>query len=145
MVLVAVVLEAAGKPGPLEALHRRMSYGKGGLPQVLAPPVGVLPTHSGPHDSQAVHRDGIYELKTKRRPGQRLDREQKMNNWVLNRVRSVVELVIAQVKTWWILHTGFRRLLGLYGRVFSSGVWVGVFGCGAPLMNKPPKSLFELP
>lgn len=30
-VLVAVALEAAGKPGPLEALHRRMSYGKGGL------------------------------------------------------------------------------------------------------------------
>lgn len=30
-VLVAVILEAAGKPGPLEALHRRMSYGKGGL------------------------------------------------------------------------------------------------------------------
>ncbi|WP_237221331.1 DUF418 domain-containing protein [Rothia nasimurium] len=29
--LVAVALEAAGKPGPLEALHRRLSYGKGGL------------------------------------------------------------------------------------------------------------------
>ena len=74
---------------------------------------------------------------TKRRPGLGLLREQKTNNRVLNRLRSVVERVIAQVKTWRILHTGFRRPLGSYGRVFSSGAGVGVFGCGAPLMNKP--------
>ncbi|WP_237210085.1 DUF418 domain-containing protein [Rothia nasimurium] len=43
-VLVAVALEAAGKPGPLEALHRRMSYGKGGL--------------AGQY-SQLAHRNGI--------------------------------------------------------------------------------------
>ncbi len=36
-VLVAVALEAAGKPGPLEALHRRLSYGKGGLNSVGEP------------------------------------------------------------------------------------------------------------
>lgn len=64
-------------------------------------------------------------------------REQKTNNRVLNRLRSVVERVIAQVKTWRILHTGFRDPLGSYGWVFSSGAGVGVFGCGAPLMNKP--------
>ncbi len=29
--VVANVLEAMGKPGPLEAVHRRLSYGKGGL------------------------------------------------------------------------------------------------------------------
>ncbi|HCN38891.1 MAG TPA: hypothetical protein DIS77_01110, partial [Rothia sp.] len=45
---------------------------------------------------------------TKRRPGLGLLREQKTNNRVLNRLRSVVERVIAQVKTWRILHTGFR-------------------------------------
>lgn len=43
-VLVAVALEAAGKPGPLEALHRRMSYGKDGL--------------AGQY-SQLAHRNGI--------------------------------------------------------------------------------------
>lgn len=36
--LVAVALEAAGKPGPLEALHRRLSYGKSGLAQRWVPP-----------------------------------------------------------------------------------------------------------
>ena len=56
---------------------------------------------------------------TKRRPRLGLLREQKMNNRVLNRLRSVVERVIAQVKTWRILHTGFRDPLGSYGRVFS--------------------------
>ncbi|WP_237197884.1 transposase family protein, partial [Rothia nasimurium] len=50
---------------------------------------------------------------------QRLSREQKRNNRVVNRLRSVVERVIAHIKTWRILHTGFRRPLGLYGRVFS--------------------------
>lgn len=47
-VLVAVALEAASKPGPLEALHRRLSYGKGGLAS---------------HYSQLAHRNGIYQLK----------------------------------------------------------------------------------
>ncbi|TFU23915.1 hypothetical protein E4U03_01970 [Rothia nasimurium] len=56
---------------------------------------------------------------TKRRPGQRLNRELKTNNRVLNRLRSVVERVITHVKTWRILHTGFRRPFGSYGRVFS--------------------------
>ncbi len=65
---------------------------------------------------------------TKRNPGQRLAARVKKNNRVLNRLRSVVERVIAQVKTWRILHTGFRRPLGSYGRVFSSGAGVGVFG-----------------
>ncbi len=55
----------------------------------------------------------------RRKPGVRLSREQKWNNSVLNRLRSVVERVIAQIKTWRVLHTGFRRPLGVYGRVFS--------------------------
>lgn len=107
------------------------------------------------HDAHAFRAHGLNQLldsstladkgyvglglttPTKRRPGLGLLREQKTNNRVLNRLRSVVERVIAQVKTWRILHTGFRRPLGSYGRVFSSGAGVGVFGCGAPLMNKP--------
>ncbi|WP_237204465.1 transposase family protein, partial [Rothia nasimurium] len=36
----------------------------------------------------------------KRKPGVKLTKEQKRNNRVLNRLRSVVERVIAQVKTW---------------------------------------------
>ena len=67
------------------------------------------------------------------KPGQRLNREQRRNHRVLNRLRSVVERVIAQVKTWRILHTGFRRLLGLYGRVFSSGAGVGFLCSADPL------------
>lgn len=55
----------------------------------------------------------------KRKPAQKLTKEQKRNNRVLNRLRSVVERVIAQVKTWRVLHSGFRRPLSLYQRVFS--------------------------
>ncbi|MBC3185415.1 DUF418 domain-containing protein [Corynebacterium sp. zg-331] len=35
--LAAVALECAGKSGPLETLHRRLSYGKDGLPQRWEP------------------------------------------------------------------------------------------------------------
>lgn len=41
------------------------------------------------------------------------------NNRQIIRLRSVVERVIAQVKTGTVLHSGFRRPLGSYGRVFS--------------------------
>ena len=58
-------------------------------------------------------------IPARRKPGQRLSREQRRNNRVLNRLRSVVERVIAQIKTWRVLHTGFRRQVGVYGRVFS--------------------------
>ena len=53
-------------------------------------------------------------------------------NRVLIAQRSVVEPVIAQLKVWRVLHAGFRRPLGVYGRVFSSGAGVGVFGLVAP-------------
>ncbi|MBM7052195.1 hypothetical protein JTP09_09285 [Rothia sp. ZJ1223] len=43
----------------------------------------------------------------------------KRDNRLINWLRSVVERVIAQIKIWWVLHTGFRRALGSYGRVFS--------------------------
>lgn len=42
----------------------------------------------------------------------------KKNNRLINRLRSVVERVVAQIKIWRVLHTGFRRALGLYGQVF---------------------------
>ncbi|WP_423817356.1 transposase family protein, partial [Rothia nasimurium] len=48
-----------------------------------------------------------------------LTKEQKRNNRVINRLRSVVERVIAQIKTWRVLHSGFRRPLEVCRRVFS--------------------------
>lgn len=56
---------------------------------------------------------------TRRKPGQRLSPEQKRNNRVLNRLRSVVERVIAHIKEWRVMHTGFRQPLGSYERVFT--------------------------
>ncbi|QNV37690.1 transposase family protein [Rothia terrae] len=55
----------------------------------------------------------------KRKPGQRFNAEVKRNNRLLNRLRSVVERVIAHIKTWRVLHMGFRRPLSSYQRVFS--------------------------
>ncbi|HIY95429.1 MAG TPA: transposase family protein, partial [Candidatus Rothia avicola] len=77
---------------------------------------------------------------TKRKPGLKMPKVVKDNNRVINKLRVVVERVIAQIKTWRVLHSVFRRPLGVYGRVFSSGEGVGVFGCWAPLMNKPQKT-----
>ena len=54
----------------------------------------------------------------------------KADNRRINRLRSVVERTIAPVLTWRVLHSGFRRPLGSYGRVFSSGAGVD-FLCGA--------------
>ena len=66
-----------------------------------------------------------------RRPdGEKLGRNRKVVNRQINRLRSVVERVIANVKAWRVLHTGFRRPLGSYGRVFSSGAGFD-FLCGA--------------
>lgn len=65
---------------------------------------------------------------TKRRPGVKTGAQVKKVNRVINRLRSVVERVIAQVKTWRVLHSGFRRPLRVYGRVFSVVRGVGVFG-----------------
>lgn len=70
---------------------------------------------------------------TKCKPGQRLNREQRRNNRVLDRLRSVVERVIVQIKTWRILHTGFRGPLGLYGRVFSVVGGLVFLAAGHPL------------
>lgn len=75
---------------------------------------------------------GLASL-TECKPGQRLNREQRRNNRVLNGLRSVVERVIAQVKTWRILHTGFRRPLGFYGRVFSVVRGLVFLAAGHPL------------
>lgn len=56
----------------------------------------------------------------------------KNNNRVIIRLKSVVERVIAQVKTWRVVHLGFRRPLQSYARVFSV-VRGLVFGDGALL------------
>ena len=52
-------------------------------------------------------------------------RDVKVVNRFINSRRVVVERVIALVLTWCVVHTGFRRLLGVYGRVFA--VVRGVF------------------
>ena len=56
---------------------------------------------------------------TKRRAGARMRAVVRQNNRRANRSRSVVERTIAKVKTWRVLHSGFRRPLGSYSRVFS--------------------------
>lgn len=56
---------------------------------------------------------------TKRRPGIKMPAALRGNNRVIIRLRSVVERVIAHVKTWRVLHSGFRRPLGSYARVFA--------------------------
>lgn len=56
---------------------------------------------------------------TKRKVGVRMRTAVKENNRQINRLRSVVEGTIAQVKIWRVLHTRFRRPLGSYPRVFS--------------------------
>lgn len=79
---------------------------------------------------------GLGILTPVKKPGQRLSAEVKKNNRLINRLRSVVEPVIAQLKVWRVLRTGFRRPLGVYGRVFSSGAGVGFLGWW-PLMHNP--------
>lgn len=96
------------------------------------------------HDAHAFRAHGLAQLldsstladkghvglglatPSKRKPGQKLAKEQRRNNRILNRLRSVVERIIAHIKTWRILHTGFRRPLGSYRQVFSV-VWGLVF------------------
>ena len=52
----------------------------------------------------------------------------------LSEGQKVVERVIVQVKTWRVVHSRFRCLLRVYGRMFSSGAGVGVFAAGRPFM-----------
>ena len=42
----------------------------------------------------------------------------KAVNRFINSRRAVVERVIAQIKMWPVLHTGFRRALGSFAGVF---------------------------
>ena len=72
----------------------------------------------------------------KRRTGVRIRVAVRQNIRRVNRLRSVVERTIAQVKTWRVLHSGFRRPLGSYGRLFSL-VRGLIFSRLGPLMNKP--------
>lgn len=51
----------------------------------------------------------------------------KKNNRRINRLRSVVKRTIAHIKNWRVLHTGLRRSLGSYSRVFSSGAGADFF------------------
>ncbi|MGH1978755.1 transposase family protein [Rothia sp. L_38] len=57
---------------------------------------------------------------TERKHGVKTSKAVKDNNRVINRVRAVVERVIAQIKTWRIFHTGFPASFGF--------LWAGVFG-----------------
>lgn len=56
---------------------------------------------------------------TKRQPGVRMRAMVRQNNRRINRLRAVVERTIAHSKIWRVLHSGFRRLLSSYLRVFS--------------------------
>ncbi|WP_425563898.1 hypothetical protein [Rothia terrae] len=66
---------------------------------------------------------------TRRSKARRIPADVKAVNRFINSRRAVVEPVIAQIKTWRILHSGFRRPLGLYGRVFA--VVRGLVFCAA--------------
>lgn len=55
----------------------------------------------------------------KRPAGEKLGRNRKAVDRQINRLRSVVEQVVVNVKAWRVLRTGFRRPLGSYRRVFS--------------------------
>ena len=69
----------------------------------------------------------------RRSKARRMPADVKVVNRFINSRRSVVERVIAQVKTWRVLHTGFRRPLGVYLRVFSSGAGADFFRGWVPL------------
>lgn len=55
----------------------------------------------------------------KRSFGVRTPNSIRGNNRVVNWFRAVVDRVIAQVKTWRVVHMGFRQPLQSYARVFS--------------------------
>lgn len=57
---------------------------------------------------------------TKRCKSRRTATDVKVVNRFINSRRAVVERVIAQVKTWRVLHSGFRQPIALYGQVFSA-------------------------
>lgn len=74
---------------------------------------------------------------TKRKPGVKLTKEQKRNNRMLNRLRSVVERVIAPVLHLACFAFWVSASVGLVWAGVFGGAGVDVFGCGTPLMNKP--------
>ena len=74
---------------------------------------------------------------TKRKAGVKMRAAIKKNNRRINRLRSVVKRTIAHIKNWRVLHTGFRRSLGSYSRVFSSGAGADFFRGVEPLMYIP--------
>lgn len=45
----------------------------------------------------------------KKPPGRELTDDRKANNTIINRLRATIERVIANIKTWRILHTDYRR------------------------------------
>ena len=54
---------------------------------------------------------------SKKSAGEKLGRNPQMVNRQISRLRSVVEQIITPVKTWRVLHSGFRRS------------WGGMVGC----------------
>ena len=91
------------------AMHNAYCFKEHGLDQLL--------------DSSTLADKGYIGLglatPNKRPAGGQMSRNRTMVNRQIKRLRSVVERAIAQVKTWRVLHSGFRRPLGVYGRVFS--------------------------
>lgn len=69
----------------------------------------------------------------KRKSGVKTPRDVKDNNRVINKLRAVVERVIAQIKTWRVLHSVFRRPLVSYERVFSVVRGLVFLAAGHPL------------
>ncbi|QOW64810.1 transposase family protein [Rothia terrae] len=69
----------------------------------------------------------------KRKAGVKTPRDVKDNNRVINKLRAVVERVIAQIKTWRVLHSVFRRPLGSYERVFLVVRGLVFLAAGHPL------------
>ena len=60
----------------------------------------------------------------------------KDSNCPINRLRSVNERTIDQMKIWRVLHSRFQRSLDSYAGVFSSGAGVGFLCCFGSFMNK---------
>lgn len=72
-------------------------------------------------------------IPNKESAGVKVSRNRKVVNCQINRLPSVVERAIAQLKTWRVLYSGFRRPLGSYTRVFYSGAGLVFLIAGYPL------------
>lgn len=71
---------------------------------------GLLDTeHTTLHLADRGYQGTCLLTPVKRRPGQPLNDHDRAFNTSLNRIRATVERVIANLKTWRVLHTDYRR------------------------------------